>query len=327
MSDESQEIVDDVRRLSGVPEGTGPDDTYLLAGVRGFVSAFNYWYIRVIKEAVPDYRKLVIARINPFIRRVEFGGLSADRVATRLVEDYTRRNFVTAGGWALEELAIAGSARLQKSAAEGIDAQRLDAVTNAYHLYVLKSGTVTRNSDIVRAIKTHGRQAEKLLRQGRGTTGVHLNYVILAGKTSSTFEDGVNRPSSAEFWAEAFNLNEEDAIELALAMSTVAGRMVTSDASVHIDAMKVLVASYVSRRDDEAAVDWDFIAKRVLQKKSEWNIEDRDRHTHALAALEAAGYKPKSEGDDTAARIAEKVAELEPSAEALSDETSAPTSN
>lgn len=186
------ELVAEARRLAGVGTTSGPDDAHILAGIRGFVDAFDYWYIRVLRAAVPEYRKLILARINPFIRRVELSGLSADEAALRLVEDYARRNFVTAGGWALEELAIASSQTLQKSAAEGMDAQRLDPSTGEYHLYVLKSGLVTRNSDIVKAIKTHGRQAEKLLRQGRGTTNVHLNYAILAGKTASTFEDGVN---------------------------------------------------------------------------------------------------------------------------------------
>jgi hypothetical protein len=159
------ELVNNVRRLSGITDGRGPDDEHILAGVRGFVEAFDYWYIRVIREAVLQYRKLIIARINPFIRRVELEGLGAAEAACRLVEDYTRRNFVTAGGWALEELAIASSETMQKSAAAGVDAQRLDPTTSEYHLYLLKSGPVTRNSDIVNAIKTHGRQAEKLLRQ------------------------------------------------------------------------------------------------------------------------------------------------------------------
>ena len=46
----------------------------------------------------------------------------------------------------------------QKSSAEGIDIQRLDSGTGEYHLYVLKSGLVTRNSAIMKALKRNARQ-------------------------------------------------------------------------------------------------------------------------------------------------------------------------
>ena len=62
------EIVENVRRLSGVSADNGPDDAHIFAGVKGFVSAFDYWYIRVMREAVPQYRNLIIMRINPLIR-------------------------------------------------------------------------------------------------------------------------------------------------------------------------------------------------------------------------------------------------------------------
>jgi hypothetical protein len=126
------EIVANVRRLSGVAVGLGPDDAHIVGGVTGFVNAFEYWYIRVVREAVPKYRNLVIARINPLIRRMEFEGLSAAETATRLVEDWSRRNFVTAGGWALEEMAAGVSLDSQKSPAEGIDLQRMDVTTGDY---------------------------------------------------------------------------------------------------------------------------------------------------------------------------------------------------
>lgn len=317
MTPEEQRLVDSVRDMAGVPSGQGTDDAHVLAGIRGFVDAFDYWYIRVVREAVLQYRKLIVARINPFIRRVELDGLYADEAARRFVEDYARRNFVTAGGWALEELAIASSETMQKSAAEGMDAQRIDPTTSAYHLYVLKSGLVTPNSDIVKAIKTHGRQAEKLLRQGRGTTGVHLNYAILAGKTSSTFEDGVRRPSSAEFWSEALGLPEPEALELALAMAAEAGRLVTSDASAHVEAMETLVSRYIARPDSRDAVDWDSIAKRNMQVPAAWKAEDKARHEAAMAELAASGYQAQETTDDDASAIAETVASLEPTAEAL----------
>jgi hypothetical protein len=101
--------------------------------VRGFVQAFDYWYIRVMREAVPNYRNLIIKRINPFIRQIELEGCTAEQAAERMVEDYNSRNFVTAGGWALEEMAVAASPVAQKGSAEGIDLQRFNPATGAYH--------------------------------------------------------------------------------------------------------------------------------------------------------------------------------------------------
>lgn len=283
-------IVANVRRLAGLTPQEGPDDDHLHAGVRGFASAFDYWYARVLREkSVPKYRSLVIARINPFVRRIELDGLDAKATAWRLVEDYNSRNFVTAGGWALEALAGAASTDAQKSPAEGIDLQRLDVATGDYHLYVLKSGLVTRNSDIVKALKRNARQAEKLLKQSKGTV-VHANWVVLAGKTSSTFEDGVARPSSAEFWGAMLGLDEQRAVDTALAMAAEAGRLVRQDANDHVDALKVLVGDYICDREDPQSVDWEFIALRNMSVKKGWQQRDRQRHAQALKALAATGY-------------------------------------
>lgn len=288
-----EEIVAAVRSLSGTDPNVGPDDAHIYAGVVGFVRAFDYWFIRVIREAIPKYRQLIIMRINPFIRRIEFEGLNALEAADRLVDDYSRRNFVTAGGWALEELAVATSHESQKSPAEGIDIQRFDVDTGDYHLYVLKSGLVTRNSDIVQALKRNARQAEKLLKQGKGTGAVHANWAVLAGKTTSTFEDGVYRPSSAGFWSAMLDMPEEDATDLTLAMVAEAGRLLRSDASTHTGALKILVEDYISDRDVEGAVDWDFIARRNMRSAATWRTEDRARHKRAMALLQSTGYQPE----------------------------------
>lgn len=292
-SPEETRIVESVRRLSGIPSERGPSDRQIAAGVKGFVEAFDYWYIRVMREAVPGYRNLIIKRVNPFIRTIELEGCSAAGAAGRLVEDYNSRNFVTAGGWALEEMAVAASPVAQKGSAVGVDIQRFDQDTGAYHLYVLKSGLVTRNSDILKALKTNARMAEKILLQGRTTAHVTANYAIAAGKTTSTFEDGIRRPSSAEFWGEMMGLEPRDGVELAFAMAAEAGSLVRRDASKHIEAMKLLVREYLGSHDDRTAVDWDFIRVRNMQAKAAWDAEDRRRHRAALEALAATGYNIK----------------------------------
>ncbi len=237
-----------------------------------------------------NFRQLIIARINPFVRRIELDGLDSQATAARLVEDYNSRNFVTAGGWALEAMAGAAGVDVQKSPAEGIDLQRFEPATGDYHLYVLKSGLVTRNSDIVKALKRNARQAERLLRQSHGTGAVHANWVVLAGKTRSTFEDGVHRPSSAEFWAAMLRLDERRAVDAALAMAAEAGQLVRRDASDHVEALKTLVATYIGQRDAPDQVDWEFIALRNMSEPAGWRAEDRQRHARAVETLAATGY-------------------------------------
>lgn len=267
-----------------------------MQAVEAFVEAFDFWYIRVMREAVPAYRKLIVMRINPFVRRIECDGMNVLETARRLVEDYNSRNFVTAGGWAIEALAGSGRPEVHKSGIAGIDIDRFDPATSEYHLYVLKSGIVTRNSDIVSALKRNARAAEKQLRQSRQTKGVRANYAIAAGKTSSTFEDGVWRPSSGEFWGEMFDLPEEDAVELALAIAAAAGGLVRRDADEHIEALKLAVGDYIATRLDDSVVDWEFIAKRNMQKTTTWRAEDKARHERAIAKLGASGYmvRPKA---------------------------------
>lgn len=285
-----------------MPAGHGPDDESIVAGIRAFTESFEYWYVRVIREVVPKYRASIVARINPFVRRIELDDLDAVEAARVLVNDYTSRQFVTAGGWAIEALATSASPTAQKSATEGIDLQRHVKKTNDYHLYVVKSGTVTRNSDILAALKRNARQAEKILRQDRGTGAIIANYIVAAGKTSSTFADGIRRPASAEFWAEILDLPEEDAVDLALAMAKVAGDLIQSDAAVHEEALVTLISTYIADPDEPAAVDWEFLAERTMRKREAWKAQDKQRDRRAQAALVASGYDP-----DAATAIEEVV--------------------
>jgi hypothetical protein len=289
-------IVESVRRLSSVASTVGPNDEHIKAAILGFVGQFDFWYTRVMRGAVGKYRDLIIKRINPFIRRIEFDGLNVADTASKLVEDYNARNFVTSGGWALEAMAIHISPSAQKSTAAGIDLQRVDKATGDYHLYVLKSGLVTRNSDILSALKRNARQAEKLLRQGNSQTNVHAHYAIVAGKTESNFEDGISRLSSAEFWSHMTELPERDAVELVLAVAAEAGRLVRRDASEHIEAMKFLVRDYIAMRDDARVVDWEFLAFRNMQSAKNWKPADLERHKQAIGRLLATGYVPEKKG-------------------------------
>lgn len=284
------EVVASVRELSGVHDA-GPNDDHICAGVRGFVEAFDFRYIQVIRKSVRKYRSVIIQRINPLIRRFQLEGLSAEEVAERLIEDWATRNFVTAGGFAIEALALGVSHDAQKSPTEGIDLQAFDDDSTAYHLYVVKSGLVTRNSDILKALKANSRKAEKILRGDKSVKGVTANYAIASGKTTPTvFEDGVQRLSTQDFWSQMAGLDPERAVDLILAMAAEAGRRVRRDADESLTALRVLVQGYISQPDDPTAVDWEWLERRTMLEKTNWADEDRERNATAVAALAAAGY-------------------------------------
>jgi hypothetical protein len=320
------EIVANVRERADLKESDGgPSDAQIVDGVRGFAREFRYWYNRVLEEALPKYQNLIIGRINPMIRGMQLEGLPADQVAARLVGDYAHRNYVTAGGWALEQLAIAASPRLKKSAATGIDAEWHEAgPPPVVNLYVIKSGTVTRNSDILSALKKHGGEAQKRLLQTDKKAVVRVYYVITAGQRSSTFHDGVHRPSSAEFWAQTFALdNDEDkAIELALAMAQEAGTLLRQFADdTALRALETAVAAYIATKDDPNVVDWEFLAQRNMVDRTDVKAEGNARHKRAQKAVKDAGYswpptarqKKKAEKEAAqAAALAEAAAELTP---------------
>lgn len=285
-----EQIAARLRKAAGLAADEGPSDRYLHAGVAAFAGALDKWYTHVMKHAVRDYRNLIISRINPFVRRIELDGCTPDQAAERIVGDYNSRNFVTAGGWALEGLAGKGSPRLRKSMVAGVDLEWYDDEENRYHVYVVKSGKVTRNSDILSALKSHGRRAEALVRQSGDVLVV--NYIVAAGRTKETFADGVRRPTSGTFWSEVFALPEAKAVELALELSAEAGRRVNVDASAHVEALKVLVADYLTDRTDEGCIDWDFIARRNMRPRDNWSSDDNARHDRAWAVLLESGYEP-----------------------------------
>lgn len=281
-------------RVSSLSFKPGISDEYIVSGVRGFAREFDYWYGRVLQEAIPKYQKIVIDRINPMIRGMQLEGLSAEVASKRLVADYAHRNYVTAGGWALEQLAIAASPRLQKSASNGIDAEwREEHAPPIMHLFVIKSGTVTRNSDILAQLKTNGSSAQKRLLQTDKRAMVKVYYAVLTGQLGSTFHDGVFRPSSAEFWAMSLCMDDEPthAIDLALSMAQTGGVLVReSGGEDNLRLLETAVEAYIS--DPEGYVDWDFIARRNMGGH-DVAAEKAERSARAAEALEASGYSLK----------------------------------
>lgn len=279
-----------VRAAAGVGADEGPSDAAIAAAIKEFAGQFDFWFTRVIAAAVGKYRSLIVGRINALVRPIELQGLTAEEVATRLVSDYLNRNFVTAGGWAIERMAIeiAGAGGGNKAATRGIDIDRTDAVGR--HLYVLKSGKVTRNSDILSKLKQHGREAEKLIQQGGAKVAVFVNYVVATGATKSTFEDGLHRPSSGRFWSEITGLPEAKALALVSEIAKAAGRQITRDADAHIGAMVTLVKEYIGVPGAPDEVDWPFVFKVTMTRREDWAAEDKARHARAMATLLATGY-------------------------------------
>lgn len=285
-----QPLAEDVREKAGIGQNEGPQDKHIEEAVAGFAHQFHFWFTRIMANAVHDYRKLIVARINPFVRQVEFQGQSASAVSERLVLDYSNRNFVTAGGWAIEKMAIALGSNNAKAAAEGIDLHRIDPKTGDQHLYVIKSGSVTRNSDILKALKAHAQKAEKLINQGGGKNRVFANYAVATCATTSTYHDHIYRPSSAQFWSEVTELEPSKALDLVREIARAAGRVIKMDSKPHTDALTLLTTNYIETEPGSNEVDWAFIFDRNMREKSSWADEDSKRHKRAREALQVSGY-------------------------------------
>lgn len=304
-------MVVQLRKTCAISPDEGPTDTDISNAIDNFAGQFDYWYDRVMAHAVPKYRDVVISRINPFVRGIEFQAMSPPEAADNLVRDYANRNFVTAGGWAIEAMAIALGGKNSKAAATGIDLHKIDPATGAQHLYVIKSGKVTRNSDILAALKRHAAQAQKLLIQGGSKVQVFANYAVAAGATESTYSDHVHRPSSARFWSEVTELDEDKAMMLAYEVSKAAANIIRREAQPHIEAMKLLVGSYIADPKDATRVDWAFLFDRSMKTKAVWKDEDAMRHQAGMTRLTATAYtliKPQAKSKPKApAKPAKKV--------------------
>ena len=191
------------------------------------------------------------------------------------------------------------------------------------NLYVIKSGTVTRNSDILKALKTHGQEAQKRLLQTDKRAIVRVYYIVTAGQKSSTFHDGVHRPSSAEFWAQTFAIDDEkQAIDLALAMAQEAGTLLSRFANEDaLRALETAVAAFIASADDPTAVDWEFLAERNMIGSDEVRADSKLRHARAQQAAKIAGYhwpvkkRVKDDSSEQAASLAELAASLTVEAE------------
>lgn len=289
-------VVGRVRSTTGIPDSRGPSDRAIALAAREYGEKFTYWYTRVIREASSKYRRVIIDRINPFTKRVECEGLDARETARHLVEIYSNRNFATAGGWAIEALAIAISGG-EKSSAMGIDLETRDPSGNR-NLYVFKSSPVTRNSDILSALKTNARQAEKLIRQSNSKTLVDPVYAVAFGVRNSTYEDGVRRPSSLELWCELTGLEEPgEAVEMVLTVATEGYRKYAKESAERsLEILRTLVEKYIvvpavdgAPSSGELPVDWDFLASRNMSPRKLWKEEDAKRHQRALLELGSTG--------------------------------------
>ncbi|NJN64825.1 MAG: hypothetical protein HC882_08040 [Acidobacteria bacterium] len=130
-----------IRADAGLATGEGPDAPQIRAAVEMYVGQFDAWYGKQWQHILKKYHARITRRVNPFVRRAQHGDCSAGELAAAIVADWDSRNFVTAGGQALEALAIAIGPHCQKAIAEGVDIQRADPANPAtFHLYTVKSG-------------------------------------------------------------------------------------------------------------------------------------------------------------------------------------------
>jgi hypothetical protein len=276
-----------IRARVGLADSEGPSVENIEAAVNVYVESFDFWYHQQWNTIRKNYVARLVRRINPFVRRGQLGDCTAQALADALIADWDSRNFVTAGGQALEAMAIAAGPNCQKAIAEGVDIQRSEpADPRVLHLYVVKSGAVTRNTDIVGSMKTNLRKAEKLALQNAGTKSVRLNYATCVGTPNSTLADGVHRPSSARFWSEILELDESRAIKLVWAITEEGARRI-SRPDLNRQALRAQVEAYVATEDGKRMVDWEFLIKVVTLPLEQYKLEHRQRDLAAVKAGEA----------------------------------------
>ena len=282
-----------LRLKAGLIGDEGPSAANVRAALDVYVRQFDWWYGKQWQTILGNYVTRIVRRVNPFVRRAQHGDCSSRDLAEAVVGDWDSRNFVTAGGQALEALAIAIGKNCQKAIAEGVDIQRVEpGDPSKLHLYTVKSGAVTRNTDIVSKMKINLRKAEKLARQNPGMGTVRLSYATCVGTLATTLADGVYRPSSAQFWSEVMELPEDKAVRLLWA--------VTEDAAQWIQwpernrrALIDQVTVYVGVVGAPERVDWEFLVRVVTQPPSAYRAEHVTRHGLAMvrkkAIMEGAG--------------------------------------
>lgn len=251
----------EMRAAAGLAEGEGPSPARIQRAVSVYVQQFDWWYGKQLRQIMDSYVEKIVRRINPYVRRAQLGDCTATDLAEAAIASWESRNFATAGGNALEALAIAIGPNCQKAVGTGLDIQRVSPEDlETLSLYVLKSGAITRNSDILAKMKQNVRKAEQLARQHPGTKVVRLNYAIAAGTFTNTFSDGVHRPSSPQFWSEIMELQQDKAIRLLW--------LVTDEAAKHIRSIErnrkslvAKVAAYLAKEGTTDEADWDFLLK------------------------------------------------------------------
>lgn len=288
------ERAEQLREEANLAEGEGPSAEQIQAAIDIYVGQFRTWYEKQLKQIAEKYDERIVRRINPYVRRAYRRDCTAEQLAESIVADWDSRNFVTAGGQALEALAIAIGKDCQKAIAEGIDIQRVAPEDPAtIHLYTVKSGSITRNTDIVGKMKQNLRRAERLAKQNPAVGNVRLNYATCVGKFTSTLADGVHRPSSARFWSEVMDIPEDQAIKL-LWLVTDEGAKSVSRSEARRRALIAQVATYIAKEEDPRVVDWDFLVKVATTPWRSYEEEHRRRD----AAARVAGRTVLEEADE-----------------------------
>jgi hypothetical protein len=273
-----------IRKAVGLGVGEGPSPERIQRAVQAYVEEFDRWYVDQWDRILKLYVKRVVRRANPYVRRAQHGDCTPAVLAAELVSDWDSRNFVTAGGWAMEAMAIELGQHCRKAAAEGVDIELCDpAEPSSVSLYVIKSGSVTRNTDIVGKMKDNLRAAEARLRQNKKVKHVTLNYATCVGTLATTFADGVRRPSSAAFWAEITGTEEERAMALVWAVASKAAESIVRPTRLR-DALIAQVATYVAREDAPGRVDWEFLVRIVSEPPRTYVEEHKARDASARAA-------------------------------------------
>lgn len=162
------------------------------------VQEFETVFARPFDERLLSLRmKDVIKNKNPYLYRAS-GIRTCEDLVRRVLQDYVSASVEGYFGKFFEAVARVVSGGVKPVGGGEVD---LDVrIGEVAHLYVIKSGAKGFNSSSYDKAKRDLNSAERRLRQDRVRTEKKIAFAY--GRKRTTFEEGIERLSSQQFWAE-----------------------------------------------------------------------------------------------------------------------------
>ena len=162
------------------------------------VEEFEITFTKPITQKLSELKmRDIVRRKNPYLYRAS-GVSTCDEFVNRAFTEYTSTIGENYFGAFFESVARIVSGGVKPASGGEIDLEVRHG--NAAYLYAIKSGPGGFNSSSEAKARTDLGHAERRLRQDRVTT--HKKMAFAYGRRTTSFNDGVEKLASKEFWSE-----------------------------------------------------------------------------------------------------------------------------